>query len=185
MVLQTRTLLLTLVLMLGAAGCGDDAVPAAATVCTGLKTTPATDTDVLLAISTHVPVALNTYCTSKVTFLTEAGLVHLTYIAYGSAPATPTPTVANTVCALDYNQNLSLLFDAVWANNEPPLTISQECPAIALNATGDTANQCTAPPVSGRSQPIMGQANFRTFLEQQPIPRQFGVCGRVLPHVFP
>jgi hypothetical protein len=111
--------------------------------------------------------------------------VHLTYIAYGSAPSTPTPTVANTVCALDWNQGVSVLFDAIWANNEPPLTISQECPAIALDAVGDTSASCTAPPVSGRTHEIMSQANFRTFLERQPIPRQFGTCGRLLPAIVP
>jgi hypothetical protein len=175
-----------LVLALGAAGCGDEFVDpstAKSGPCVGLKITEPVangDKDVELAIATHVPVGMTTYCTTKGSFRWEGGVVDLTWIAYGSAPTLP--AAPNTVCALDQDSGVSMLFDAVWANNEPPLSIGTECPAIALNATGDTAVQCTAPPVFGRTHPVVADRNFRLFFTQaQPVPTQLAVCGRFLP----
>jgi hypothetical protein len=179
---------LGLILALGAAGCGDefmDPNTATAGACVGLKTSDQNfDSDQSLAISTHVPVGMNVYCATKGSFLWEGGIVDLVWIAYGSAPGVPaaTPITPNTVCALDQGNGVSLLFDAVWTNNEPPLSIGTECPAIALNATGDTAVQCTAPPVTGRTHPVLADRNFRQFFTQpQPLPTQLAVCGRFLP----
>lgn len=181
----TRSLILTLLIALGAVGCGgDDSVAIAPGPCAGLKTTGLTaDPDVAAAISTHLPVSLNAYCADKVSFGWDGGVVDVVYLAYGSAltlPATP-----NTVCALDSGSGVSFLFDAVWANNEPPLTITAECPAIALAATGDTAVQCTAPPVSGRTHPVLTDRNFRQYFANNPLPRQIAVCGRLLPPGVP
>ena len=177
----TRSLVLALLVALGAAGCGgDDTVAIAPGPCAGLKTTDlADDADVAAALGTHVPVSLNAYCAGKVSFLWDGGVVDLVYITYGSAPTVPASP--NTVCALDSGSGVSFLFDAVWANNEPPLSITAECPAIALNATGDTAVQCTAPPVSGRTHPVLADRNFRQFFSSNPLPSQLAVCGRFLP----
>lgn len=184
-----RSTLLAALLLLGAAGCGDEPTVVGNTPCGGLKTTPQTDGDVLTAIGQHVPVTLNTYCAAKATFLWEGGRVDLIYLAYGSAPTLP--TTPNTLCVLGNGNGINngsgyaWLFDAVWANNEPPLSIGVECPAIALAATGDTAFQCTAPPVSGRTHPVMTQPGFRGWLNNAPLPRQFAVCGRNLPSMVP
>jgi hypothetical protein len=180
MIVQTRTLILGMTLALLVAGCGDEMAPVAASACAGAKTDPARDGDVALAISTHVPVGLNVYCTTKASFAWEGGVVDLVWVAYGSAPTLP--ATPNTVCALDQGDGASMLFDAVWSNFEPPTTITSECAAVALNATGDTAVQCTAPPVSGRTHPVVADRNFRRFFTmQQPLPPQLAVCGRFLP----
>lgn len=179
MTTRTRSLLLTALFALGVAGCGDEVAMDPPGACANLKPAMLTDGKVGFAISSHVPVSLTPYCADKASFAWEGGVVDLVYIAYGSAltmPATP-----NTVCALEYGNGVSLLFDAVWTNNEPPLTITAECPAIALNATGDTAAQCTAPPVSGRTHPVLADRNFRQFFEANPLPTQIAVCGRFLP----
>jgi hypothetical protein len=182
---STRYLFLMLLVALGAVGCGgDDSMAVAPGPCAGLKTTDlADDPDVAAALGAHVPVSLNAYCADKVSFGWDGGVVDIVYIAYGAAatvPATP-----NTVCALDSGSGVSFLFDAVWANNEPPLSITAECPAIALDATGDTAVQCTAPPVSGRTHPVLTDRNFRRFFTDNPLPRQIAVCGRLLPPGVP
>ena len=181
---KIRSAAFALIVALGAAGCGDeyfDPDTAQSGPCVGLKTAnPNPDGDVSLAISTHVAVGREVYCATKSSFFWEGGVVDLVWIAYGSAPAVP--AAPNTVCALDQGNGVSLLFDAVWANNEPPLSIGSECPAIALNATGDTAVQCTAPPVTGRTHPVLADRNFRRFFTQpQPLPTQLAVCGRFLP----
>ena len=174
-----RSLFLALVVVLGAAGCGDDVAMDPPGACANLKPSMLTDGKVAFAIGTHVPVALTTYCATKASFAWDGGVVDLVYIAYGSAPTLP--ATPNTVCALDYSNGVSLLFDAVWTNNEPPLTISAECPAIALNATGDTAVQCTAPPVSGRTHPVLAEPTFRHFFDAASQPGLMAVCGRFLP----
>lgn len=180
----TRSSLVALLLALGATGCGDELVPSTPVsgACVGLKTdAPITDDpDELLAIGTHVPPGMNVYCSTKRSFAWEGGVVDLVWVAYGSpltVPATP-----NTVCALDQGDGASKLFDAVWANGEAPLTIGAECPAIAADPTGDTAVQCTAPPVSGRDHPVLADRNFRQFFSApQQVPSQLAVCGRFLP----
>ena len=121
----TRSLLLVALVALGAVGCGDDSVAIAPGPCAGLKTTgdiTSGDADVAAAISTHIPVSLNAYCADKVSFGWDGGVVDIVYLAYGSALAVP--ATPNTVCALDSGSGVSFLFDAVWANNEPPLTIT-------------------------------------------------------------
>lgn len=177
----TRSLFLTLLIALGVAGCGgDDTAAVVPGPCVGLKATDlADDPDVAAALSTHIPVSLNAYCAGKASFAWEGGVVDVVYLAYGSAPTVPASP--NTVCALDSGSGVSFLFDAVWANNEPPLTITAECPAIALNATGDTAVQCTAPPVTGRTHPVLADRNFRRYFASNPLPNQLAVCGRFLP----
>ena len=181
------SLLLALVVALGAVGCGgDDAAAVAPGPCAGLKTTDlADDPEVAAAIATHIPVSHTTYCADKVSFAWDGGVVDIVYLAYGSPLALPVScpggNCANTVCALDSGSGVSFLFDAVWNNFEPPLSITAECPAIALNATGDTAVQCTAPPVSGRTHPVLADRNFRQFFQANALPTQIAVCGRLLP----
>lgn len=180
-----RSLFLTLLVALGAVGCGgDDTVAVGPGPCAGFKTTDLSDdADVAAAINTHIPVSLNAYCAQKVSFGWDGGVVDVVYLAYGSAPTLP--ATPNTVCALDSGSGVSFLFDAVWTNNEPPLTITAECPAIALDATGDTAVQCTAPPVSGRTHPVLNDRNFRRYYTHNPLPRPDAVCGRFLPPGIP
>ena len=182
MTIHTRSLVLALMVAVGAAGCGDDVAMDPPGPCANLKSI-SSDTDVNAAIAAHVPVSLTPYCAEKQSFAYDGGVVDLVYIAYGSTPTLPSPPVVptNTVCALDQGNGVSMLFDAVWANNERPLSITAECPAIALNATGDTAVQCTAPPVTGRTHPILADRHFRQFFLSNPLPTPIAVCGRFLP----
>ena len=183
MIARSRSLAFGLLIALGAAGCGDEFVStnAASGPCVGLKTDGEfSDGDVALAMSTHIPVSLTTYCATKRSFAWEGGVVDLVWLAYGAAPTLP--ATPNTLCALDQGNGVSMLFDAVWSNNEPPLSIGTECPAIALDATGDTAVQCTAPPVTGRTHPVLADRSFRSFFTGPvQLPPQLAVCGRFLP----
>lgn len=121
--------------------------------------------EVTITIDRLVPVGAEIQCSDTKDFPFEGSNVSLVYVAYGALQDCLSGCFSSYLCGI-YEPDKSLLYSFSWYGSvEKPLSIPEDCPALATAESGQTSGCDTPPP--GFDHPVTMTDEFEAFRKSQ------------------